>query len=1256
MKSVKKILLSLLFLSACSSSMVFAEERADTVNVVVPSSINMVFNADGTNTVSEFGVTNNSQLPLTINNIGVTAKNNWDLVSSSTSISKNKRLLNMNINGVELVKGNNSMSIGITEGTKKVIPVSIKRGLWTTNINESAFNLQVDYSFGVKKFTLSFNTDGGTNVNPISANNGSNVVLPTSRKNGKTLEGWIDSSGTLYKPGSNYTMPVGGGTLTAKWRDNKYTVKFDGNGATLGTMSDLDCTYGIRDKLPLNAYVKTGHTFVNWTVRKVVAGETYWLYRNSSDISWFKEGTEPSGYIKHVYEDGKDTISPTDVDGDVITLVAQWSVNSYYLDLGGMLDGSSSMNTNGYGTFDVYIEGVLKAQGVSDYYTLHPYGTNYEVKNIKATTGHTYGGVHSGTLKGSIGEGHRSVRLIFNTNTYSVVYNANGGTGSSSTSTHKYGVEKALSTNGFSRVGYTFEGWNTKPDGSGTNYSNNQLVTNLTSVDKATVTLYAKWKPISYTIGYTLNGGVVSGNPSSYNIETETFTLKNPTKTGNTFLGWTGSNGSTAQKSVSIIKGTTGNKAYTANWSVNSYTLTYNANGGSVSSTSKQVQYGSQYGTLPTPTRTGYTFKGWYTSASGGTKVASTNVMGASNVTIYAQWTPITYSITYNLNGGSNPSGVATSYNIETNTFNLPTPTKNGYSFGGWYSNSSFTGSVITSITKGSTGNKVLYAKWTSVNYSISYNLNGGTVSGNPSSYNIETETFTLKNPTKTGYTFIGWTGSNGSTSQTSVSIAKGSTGNKSYTANWKANSYTYNIKYVSSSGKSLGTSTVSGEFGSSKSVSAPAKAGYTTPNAQTVNFDSTSTKTITFTYPLVNYTISYNLNGGSMPIKQDYYSFPGYESMEYNIFTTTYYGVDLTNAISISTDYLGGMSYSFQLTINDEYSEYNTSISSIPEQYKVPNSKVSFSWSVRDGAMFQPGMTVTRYSNNPVSYNVETPSFTLTNPTKSGSTFSGWTGSNGTSAQNSVSIPTGSTGNKTFTANWKSNDPVVPSVSRVMYGEKSDPNIPKHVYLSGQVGASASVSDGGTLSYEWDLYYFALGYPSGGGPRQPVACKVTGLPTNTGLVDVTKIATFYNSDEWMMGSEVDPFQYGDSLHNAIGGYLTVKNTLGGKTVSTKVWVGDNNQTYKNMYASAPRGSNITFGKALSSDDMTILENNEEICNTQQKEELDMEVIEDITTVESPVKSEEDVMVEEDSNIEVTPTEEIESVSEDKPPIIKEDN
>ena len=132
----------------------------------------------------------------------------------------------------------------------------------------------------------------------------------------------------------------------------------------------------------------------------------------------------------------------------------------------------------------------------------------------------------------------------------------------------------------------------------------------------------ANWTPIDYEIQYDLQGGTLATqNPTGYNADSETFTLNNPTLTGYTFLGWTGSNGNIPQTTVTISTGSTGDKAYIANWQVNSYTVTADANGGSIPSTTgwtgtgntatKSVTYDSQYGTLPTPTRNGYTFNGW---------------------------------------------------------------------------------------------------------------------------------------------------------------------------------------------------------------------------------------------------------------------------------------------------------------------------------------------------------------------------------------------------------------------------------------------------------------------------------------------------------------------------------------------------------------------------------------------------------------------------------------------------------------------
>ena len=147
----------------------------------------------------------------------------------------------------------------------------------------------------------------------------------------------------------------------------------------------------------------------------------------------------------------------------------------------------------------------------------------------------------------------------------------------------------------------------------------------------------------SYTILYTLNGGTLpSGYPTNYTITTNTFSLSNPTKTGYTFSGWTGSNGSTPQTSVSIAKGSTGNKSYTANWTANSYTVKLNKNNGTGDSDSVSATYGSAMPSATMPTRTGYTFSGYFDSNN--TKYYNANGTSAKNwdkagtATLTAQW------------------------------------------------------------------------------------------------------------------------------------------------------------------------------------------------------------------------------------------------------------------------------------------------------------------------------------------------------------------------------------------------------------------------------------------------------------------------------------------------------------------------------------------------------------------------------------------------------------------------------------------
>lgn len=165
-------------------------------------------------------------------------------------------------------------------------------------------------------------------------------------------------------------------------------------------------------------------------------------------------------------------------------------------------------------------------------------------------------------------------------------------------------------------------------------------------------------------------------------------------------------------------------------------------------------------------TKTGYTWKGWYNNTSGsssalGIGATYTSSSRAANTSVYACYNLVTYTITYNLNGGTNPGGAPTSFTIESSAVTLPTPTRTGYTFNGWYENADLsTGGVKTTIPAGSTGNKTYWAKWTPITYTIHFNGNGNT-SGSMSdqtgiTYDAAT-TITANAFVKTGYNFGGW-------------------------------------------------------------------------------------------------------------------------------------------------------------------------------------------------------------------------------------------------------------------------------------------------------------------------------------------------------------------------------------------------------------------------------------------------------------------------------------------------------------------
>jgi uncharacterized repeat protein (TIGR02543 family) len=186
--------------------------------------------------------------------------------------------------------------------------------------------------------------------------------------------------------------------------------------------------------------------------------------------------------------------------------------------------------------------------------------------------------------------------------------------------------------------------------------------------------------------------------------------LPTPTRPGYIFRGWfTTAIGGGLATAAATVTATSDHTLY-AQWAAASYTVSFDANGGSVGTASKAVTYNALYGVLPTPARSGYTFQGWYTS--GGTQVTATATMAAtSDHTLYAQWAAASCTVAFNAGGGTvTPTSIAVTYAAPYGA--LPTPVRSGYTFKGWYT--AATGGILVADTTTVTTiyNHILYAQW----------------------------------------------------------------------------------------------------------------------------------------------------------------------------------------------------------------------------------------------------------------------------------------------------------------------------------------------------------------------------------------------------------------------------------------------------------------------------------------------------------------------------------------------------------------
>ena len=458
--------------------------------------------------------------------------------------------------------------------------------------------------------TVSFDSNGGSAVESATGRTGETIAAPAApSRTGYVFAGWYSDQNCTKKWDFDSDTVPGAMTLYAGWTPAQYTVTFDANGGTVKPASksvSYDGTYG---ELPTPT--RQGYDF----------------------LGWFTAQTDGA----QVRKDDKVTITAGQ------TLYAHWT------------EGAVKYTVKHY---QQNIEDNEYTEVEADRQTLSGITGQTTAAAAKTYTGFTAQAVTQQTIKA---DGSTVVEIYYDRLTYTVTW-MNGENTLKTDTGVKYGAKAAYTGTEPTKteVGHTciFTGWNTAADGSGTTWTASTTVTdNVTWYARFSST--AK----TYTIEYGNMNGLPNPNPEQYTYGETVTLKSPPNRTGYTFGGWYEDYSCRYNPVSQISATDTGNKTFYALWTANTYTVTLDANGGDVTPDSMTVTYNGNYSGLPTLTRTGYTFGGWYTSKTGGEKVtASTKVQITADQTLYAHWTVKSYTITFNTNGGSEIAPITQDY------------------------------------------------------------------------------------------------------------------------------------------------------------------------------------------------------------------------------------------------------------------------------------------------------------------------------------------------------------------------------------------------------------------------------------------------------------------------------------------------------------------------------------------------------------------------------------------------------------------
>lgn len=854
----------------------------------------------------------------------------------------------------------------------------------------------------VASAVVSFETNGGSNVGNIGAALGQKMdKVEDPQRKGYSFTGWYKESSltTLWK----FDMDVVSGdmTLYAGWIANQYQIEFKDTSTTtkkygeaLGTLPvptkegyQFIGWYDENDqKISASTIVKKDEVYTaKW---KVVEYQIHYdldggtnatsnpnLYTvESADIMLAQPTKENYVFEGWVY----DGITTPTKEGKIVagskgdkTFSAHWKVSDYNVSF--VTNGGSSIPT-------YFVNANDKIKRPSD-----PSRTGYIFEGwYKEDTFENVWDFDQDVVK-------KDTKLYALWTRQQIVITLDEGNGSSSQITGPYGDEIGTLPK-VERNGYRFLGWYSKSEGGESIHEQMKLTSDRT--------IYAHFEAITYFITYDLQQGInANDNPTQYTAETEDIVIANPHKVGYVFEGWSDEKQPIPTVRYVLRKGSTDNRNLVAHWSIADYKISFDTMGGE-----RIEDVYAKVSTLVSqpenPVRDGYKFEGWYQDEAYSVAWNFDSDTVQKDMILYAKWSINMYTIQFNSHGGSL---VPARNKAEKEALGeLPTTTRKDYKFLGWYTSAEGGEKIdANTIVKGHT---TYHARWTPIEYSITYVLHGGTNGNNPTSYHVESDTITLAIPNRKNYAFLGWTYDDQTNPIKEVVIEKGSRGNRIYEAQWA--SADYKVHFDTLGGNELADFYVVSN-GRVDRPEQPKRTGYTFEGwykeatlTNAWDFETNSVHndlTLYAKWSINSYEVSFDVHGGSavgsimknygevlgaLPTtKKEGYTFEGWYTSEQ-----------------------GGSKVDNNTQINE------TTI-------------LHARWSVQTFTIKYLLNGGSNHKDNPMQYNTETETFVLKDAYYKDHAFIGWTYDGQDTPVKEVSIEKGTTKDLIFIANWTTSD-----------------------------------------------------------------------------------------------------------------------------------------------------------------------------------------------------------------------------------------